>query len=375
MTSHIVVSRQGAIGDLVLNRPQAMNSLSLEMVRTLTQTLNAWQNDADVHAVVIRSSLPKAFCAGGDIHFFHQVAHGGLRGGSALLEDFFTEEYALNHLIHHYPKPYIALMDGIVMGGGMGITQSSAAGRIRIVTERTRMAMPEVNIGLFPDVGAGYFLSRLPGEIGTYLALSGEIINAADALYAGLADVFVPRKELPNLFALLESVSDHRYRQTVNTFAAPFAAQIDPANSALAQQHQLINQHFVHHDVHAIVASLVASSVTSSVTSLSKDDDAFTSKTLAAMRTRSPLMMCVALEQLRRSAKMSMAGGLRMERTMVRRCFEHGEVVEGIRALVIDKDLRPQWRPSSLHEVTPEMIAPFFESTWPDYAHPLRDLC
>lgn len=326
----------------------------------------AWQSDDDVEAVVIRSSLPKAFCAGGDIHFFHQVAHGGLQGDSALLEDFFTEEYALNHLIHHYPKPYIALMDGIVMGGGMGITQSSAAGRIRIVTERTRMAMPEVNIGLFPDVGGGYFLSRLPGQLGTYLALSGEIIGAADALYAGLADVFVPRKELPALLNMLASVTNHRYREAIDAFAAPFASafstQINPAQSVLAQQRPLIDRHFAHDDVASIIASL------------KHDDDAFAGKTLAAMQTRSPLMMCVALEQLRRSAKMTIADVLRMERTMVRRCFEHGEVVEGIRALVIDKDLKPQWRPSTLQEVKPEMIAPFFASAWPDYAHPLRGL-
>lgn len=362
MSTTVVITQQGALGDLLLNRPQAMNSLSLEMIRTLAQALTAWQADPDVHAVVIRSSLPKAFCAGGDIHFFYQVAHDGLQGGSALLEDFFTEEYALNHLIHHYQKPYIALMDGIVMGGGMGITQSSAAGRIRIVTERTRMAMPEVNIGLFPDVGGGYFLSRLPGQIGTYLALSGEIIGAADALYAGLADVFVPRKELSALLSMLGSLTNQQYRQAIDAFAAPFATQINSEQSVLAQQRALIDRHFAYDDVGSIIASL------------KEDQDPFASKTLAAMQTRSPLMMCVALEQIRRSAKMTIADGLRMERTMVRRCFEHGEVVEGIRALVINKDLKPQWRPSTLQEVTPEMIALFFEPAWPVYAHPLREL-
>jgi enoyl-CoA hydratase/carnithine racemase len=328
------------------------------MIRTLTQALSAWQDDPAVHAAIIRSSSPKAFCAGGDIQFFHEVAHAGLTGGSALLDDFFTEEYALNHLIHHYPKPYIAVMDGIVMGGGMGITQSSAAARIRIVTERTRMAMPEVNIGLFPDVGGGYFLSRLPGEIGTYLGLSGEIVGAADALYADLADVFVPRKELPALLSLLESVTDGQYRQAVDAFAA----QIDPANSVLAKQRGLIDRHFSHGTVAAIVQSL------------EQDDDPFAKKTLENLLKRSPLMVCVALEQIRRSATMELADCLRLERTMVRRCFEHGEVVEGIRALAIDKDHAPQWRPPSLGAVTPEMIAPFFESAWPAWAHPLREL-
>lgn len=362
MSSDIRITLDHGLGCLTLDRPQAMNSLSLEMIRTLSQALSTWQTDENVHAVLINSSTPKAFCAGGDIRFFYDVGITGVTGGSALLEDFFTEEYVLNHLIHHYPKPYIALMDGIVMGGGMGITQSSAANRIRIVTERTRMAMPEVNIGLFPDVGGGYFLSRLPGEIGTYLGLTGEIAGAADALYADLADVFVPRKELPALVAVLESVEDGQYRQAVHAFAAPFAEQIDPATSTLAKQHNLIDRHFAHDDVAAIVKSL------------QQDDDPFAKKTLDYMLQRSPLMVCVSLEQIRRSANMELADCLRLERTMVRRCFEHGEVLEGIRALAIDKDHAPQWRPGSLAEVSPEMIAPFFESAWPAYAHPLREL-
>ncbi len=361
MSADISITLENGLGCLTLDRPKALNSLSLAMIRTLTQTLIAWQTASDVRAVVIRSNLPKAFCAGGDIHFFHEVAHGGLTGGSALLEDFFTEEYALNHLIHHYPKPYIAILDGIVMGGGMGISQSSAAQSIRIVTERTRMAMPEVNIGLFPDVGGGYFLSRLSGEIGTYLGLTGEIVGTDDTLYANLADVFVPRAELPALMTLLESIDDP-YRQAITEFAAPFAAQSNPASSDLAKQRRLIDHHFSHDNVTAITSSLA------------QDDDPFAQKTLNTILKRSPLMVCVSLEQIRRSAKMELADCLRLERTMVRRCFEHGETVEGIRALAIDKDNAPQWRPASLQEVTPEMIAPFFTSAWPAYAHPLRGL-
>jgi enoyl-CoA hydratase/carnithine racemase len=362
MSSDIRVTLNHGLGSLMLDRPSALNSLSLNMIRAMAQNLTIWQANADVYAIVVNSSLPKAFCAGGDIHFFHEVATAGLKGGSALLEDFFTEEYALNHLIHHYPKPYIAILDGIVMGGGMGISQSSSLQSIRIVTERTRMAMPEVNIGLFPDVGGGYFLSRLPGELGTYLGLTGEIISTDDTLYANLADLFVPRSELPALMSLIESVDDHQYRQAIEAFAAPFAAQINPANSMLSKQRHLIDHHFSHGNIAAITSSLA------------KDDDPFAQKTLATILKRSPLMVCVSLEQIRRSAKMELADCLRLERTMVRRCFEHGETVEGIRALVIDKDNKPQWRPASFEEVTPEMIATFFTSAWPDYAHPLRDL-
>ncbi len=362
MQTDIQTHIKNGLGCLILDRPNALNSLSLDMIRTLARTLNAWQTNRDIRAIVIRSTLPKAFCAGGDIHFFHEVATSGLTGGSALLEDFFTEEYALNHLIHHYPKPYIAILDGIVMGGGMGISQSSAEQSIRVVTERTRMAMPEVNIGLFPDVGGGYFLSRLAGEIGTYLGLTGEIIGTDDTLYANLADVFVPRAELPALMTLLESIDDDQYQHAIEEFSAPFSTQIDASNSILAKQRQLIDHHFSHDTVAAITSSLA------------KDDDPFAQKTLSTILKRSPLMVCVSLEQIRRSAKMGLADCLRLERTMVRRCFEHGETVEGIRALAIDKDNRPKWNPPSLQEVTPEMIAPFFTSAWPNYAHPLRDL-
>jgi len=362
MSSDILIAKDHRIARLTLNRPDAMNSLSLEMVRTLSSELQAWQKSDEVHAVLIDSSTPKAFCAGGDIHFFHEVAHAGLRGGSALLEDFFTEEYALNHLIHHYPKPYIAILDGIVMGGGMGITQSSATGCVRIVTERTRMAMPEVKIGLFPDVGGGYFLSRLPGELGTYLGLTGEIIGAADALYAGLAHTFVPRKALPDLQIALASVSDHAYSRAIESFAAPFRSQIHPEESVLAKHRTHIDRHFCHDSVADIIASLQA------------DSDVFAQKTLESLLQRSPLMVAVTLEQIRRARHMSVAECLRMERTMVRRCFEHGETVEGIRALAIDKDQQPSWQPPSFDLVTPEMIAPFFTPAWPEYAHPLRML-
>ena len=362
MTAHVQTAINNKIGSVTLDRPKALNSLSLDMVRAITQALLDWRDDPGVQAVVIRSSSEKAFCAGGDIRFFRDMGHATPRGGSALLEDFFSEEYALNYLTHHYPKPYIALMDGVVMGGGMGLAQSGPSCQMRIVTERTKMAMPEVNIGLFPDVGGSYFLSRTPGQIGTYLGVTGEAINAADALYAGLADVFVPAAQFPVLLALLESRESGDYRAAIRAFAAPFQSQIDPAGSALARERAALDRHFAQGTVAAIIASLV------------QDPSPFAQNTLAAMRKRSPLMMCVTLEQLRRGASMDVADCLHMERTMVRRCFEHGEILEGVRAMVIDKDNAPNWSPATLDAVTPDMIAPFFESAWPPHAHPLRGL-
>ena len=362
MSEYVTGEVRGQTGFITLQRSAALNSLSLDMVRAITQCLLDWRDDTKIAAVVIRSSSEKAFCAGGDIRFFYQKGIATATGGSALIEDFFNEEYALNHLIHHYPKPYVALMDGVVMGGGMGIAQAGPEARIRVVTERTKMAMPEVAIGLFPDVGGSFFLSRAPGKVGTYLGVTGETIVAADALYANLADVFVPSTELPALLALLETASSTSLQERIRQFAAPFATQADPALSRLAAERAAIEQHFGMPSVAAIMASLAA------------DASEFSGKTLTTMQKRSPLMMCVTFSQIQHGAALNVADCLRMERTMVRRCFEHGEVMEGIRALVIDKDHQPQWNPSSLDQVTAAMTEKFFEPAWPDYAHPLRDL-
>ena len=361
MTEFVHSSVTAGIGVLTLDRPKALNSLSLDMVRALTASLLAWRDDPTVRCVVIRGSSEKAFCAGGDIRFFFDAGKSTPTGGSALLEDFFTEEYALNHLTHFYPKPYIAFMDGIVMGGGMGVAQGGPGCQLRIVTERTKMAMPEVNIGLFPDVGGSYFLSRCPGQLGTYLGVTGEVILAADALAAGLADLFVPSAELPKLLTMLQA-SPEEPRAAIRAFAEQFRGQIAPAEAMLTAERASIDRHFAFDAVPQIVASLAA------------DTGAFAQKTLAMMQKRSPLLMCVTLSQLRRGAGMDIADCLRMERNMVRRNFEHGEILEGVRAVVIDKDNAPAWSPPQLDAVTPDMVARFFEPAWPSWAHPLRSL-
>jgi enoyl-CoA hydratase/carnithine racemase len=360
MSEYVLTRVANGTGVISLDRPKALNSLSLEMVRKLTEVLLAWRTDPAVDAVVITSTSDKALCAGGDIRFFHQAGRSTPTGGSALLEDFFTEEYALNHLIHFYPKPYIAIMDGVVMGGGMGIAQGGPDCALRIVTERTKMAMPEVNIGLFPDVGGSHFLSHAPGQLGYYLGLTGLTIGAADALYVGLADLFVPGAQLEALRSLIASTPGARLAQAIRDFAAQFAAQVGA--SELEAQRALVDRHFGAASVAAVMASLAG------------DESPFAQKALAAMRQRSPLMMCVTREMLVRGAQLDVAGCLRMERSLVRRNFEHGEVLEGVRALVIDKDNAPKWNPASLDDVTPEMVARFFEPVWPEWAHPLRYL-
>lgn len=361
MSDYVQSTIHNATGILTLDRPKALNSLSLDMVRALTEALLAWRDDDAVQCVVIRGSTEKAFCAGGDIRFFYDKGRTTPTGGSALLEDFFTEEYALNHLTHHYPKPYIALMDGIVMGGGMGVAQGGPGCQLRIVTERTKMAMPEVNIGMFPDVGGSFFLSRAPGELGTYLGVTGEVIGAADALAAGLADVYLPSAQLPMLLEMLGAAGADK-RAAVLAYAAPFQDQVAADDSMLARERQSIDRYFAQTTIAQIMASLA------------QDSGAFAQKTLAVMQKRSPLMMCVTLEQLRRGAKLDVAACLRMERNMVRRSFENGEILEGVRAVVIDKDNAPAWSPATLAEVSEDMVAGFFAPAWPAHAHPLRDL-
>lgn len=360
MTDFVKIAVANRTGLITLDRPRTLNSLSLDMIRSLTDVLLAWRDDPAVDAVVLRSSTEKALCAGGDIRYFYDVGTAPTTGGSASLEDFFTEEYRLNHLIHFYPKLYVALMDGVVMGGGLGIAEAGPDTGLRVVTDGTKMAMPEVNIGLFPDVGGSYFLSRAPGKLGNYLGLTGLTIRAADALYAGLADTFVPQARMAALAQLIDATPGAQLRAAILGFAAPFAG--DAGAGTLEAQRASIDRHFGAASVEAIMASLAS------------DPDEFAQQALAAMRKRSPLLMRVTFELLRRGAQMDLADCLRLERILVRRNFEHGEVLEGIRALVIDKDNAPKWNPPALEQVTDEMVAQFFASPWPARAHPLRDL-
>ena len=363
----IIAEQRGNAGLITLNRPKALNALSLGMVRKLLATLQAWRDDPAVELVAIRGSnktgrpgTPEAlfggFCAGGDIRYFHQA----IFAGDPSLEDFFTEEYQLNHLIHTYPKPYIAFMDGIVFGGGMGISQGASH---RIVTEHTKMAMPETNIGLFPDVGGGYFLSRCPGHAGEYLALTGEVITPDDALGFGLADIRLKAADLP---ALWEAIATQNMTDiaAIETFIATnlIAARAD-SDWAEAD----FDTYFHLPTVREIVQALESSK------------SPWARKTAETLRKRSPLMLHVSLEQIRRARSMTLADELRMERDMVHQCFHRAgglpsETVEGIRALAIDKDFKPRWMPARIEDVTEAMVAPFFASPWTTEAHPLRDL-
>lgn len=359
-TEEVTSEVKGQVGFITLSRPKALNALSLAMVRELMDVLLRWQKDAKVLAVAIRGSNKDgvfgAFCAGGDIRFLHAAG----MVGNPELEDFFTEEYALNHLIHHFGKPYIAFMDGIVMGGGMGISQG---GTTRIVTERTKMAMPETAIGLFPDVGGGYFLSRCPGHVGEYLALTGQMIGAGDAIAYHLADGYLPSDQQAGVWDGLAtgSFADGK------AVAAFVASKLVAAPAHQAGGNAEIDAIFGLADVPAIIQALEAGS------------SDFAKATAETLRKRSPLMLFVVLEQIRRARQQTLADDLRMERDMVRHCFylradRKSETLEGIRALAVDKDHHPQWSPARIEDVDTKEVAQMFVSPWPAHAHPLAAL-
>ncbi|MGV2291425.1 enoyl-CoA hydratase/isomerase family protein [Trinickia sp. YCB016] len=354
------------IGHIELNRPKALNALSTSMIRAMHAALDAWRNDAGVLAVVVHSPHPRAFCAGGDVRFFHEAY---TRGDQAAVDNFFIEEYALDHAVFAYPKPYIALMNGIVMGGGMGISlPAHRTGGLRVVMGSTRMAMPETRIGLFPDVGAGWFLARTPGAIGRYLAVTGTTIEAADALYSGLADVYIDDSVVP---ALLDTLAQEPFGSgaevvdCVRRAASLCKVVPTPDTSRLATTRAWIDRHFAQPDVARILASLASESDCAA--------SEWAEETEGAMRERSPLSMAVSLEVVVR-AESSMADRLRSDLDLTRSTFARGDVIEGVRARIVDKDNRPVWRIARIEDVTREDVERMFESPWPAAEHPLRYL-
>lgn len=333
------------IGHLTLNRPAGLNAITLDMVRLLQQQLDAWASDADVHAVVLRGAGEKAFCAGGDIRSLYD----SYKSGDTLHEDFFVEEYALDLTIHHYRKPVLALMDGFVLGGGMGLVQGAD---LRVVTEKSRLAMPEVAIGYFPDVGGSYFLPRIPGELGIYLGVSGVQIRAADALYCGLADWYLDSSKL----ALLDEKLDQMEWQdtplkSLQNLLAKHAVQTLP-DAPLEALRPAIDHFFALPDVPSMIEQLRAVTVA--------DSHEWAVTTADLLETRSPLAMAVTLEMLRRGRHLSLENCFALELHLDRQWFARGDLIEGVRALLIDKDKSPRWNPPTVASLDAAQVASFF---------------
>ncbi|MFJ3366737.1 enoyl-CoA hydratase/isomerase family protein [Pseudomonas sp. NPDC086251] len=343
--NEVLAEVRNHIGHLTLNRPAGLNALTLDMVRSLQRQLDAWAQDSQVHAVVLRGAGEKAFCAGGDIRSLYD----SYKSGDTLHQDFFVEEYALDLAIHHYRKPVLALMDGFVLGGGMGLVQGAD---LRVVTDKSRLAMPEVGIGYFPDVGGSHFLSRVPGELGIYLGVSGVQIRAADALYCGLADWFLDSTRLSTLDEQLDQLQWHDSPlKDLQGLLAKLAVQQLP-DAPLIALRPAIDHFFALPDVPSIVEQLRAVTVA--------DSHEWAIATADLLESRSPLAMAVTLEMLRRGRQLDLENCFALELHLDRQWFERGDLIEGVRALLIDKDKNPRWNPPTLQALDAEHVASFF---------------
>ncbi|URM26213.1 enoyl-CoA hydratase/isomerase family protein [Pseudomonas frederiksbergensis] len=343
--NEVLAEVRNHIGHLTLNRPAGLNAITLDMVRSLQQQLDAWAQDPQVHAVVLRGAGEKAFCAGGDIRSLYD----SFKSGDTLHEDFFVEEYALDLAIHHYRKPVLALMDGFVLGGGMGLVQGAD---LRVVTERSRLAMPEVAIGYFPDVGGSHFLPRTPGELGIYLGVTGVQIRAADALYCGLADWYLDSANLSTLDEQLDHLQWHDTPlKDLQGVLAKLAVQQLPV-APLAALRPAIDHFFALPDVPSMVEQLREVTVA--------DSHEWATATADLLESRSPLAMGVTLEMLRRGRHLSLEQCFALELHLDRQWFERGDLIEGVRALLIDKDKNPRWNPPTLQALDAEHVASFF---------------
>jgi enoyl-CoA hydratase len=325
----VVTRRDGRIGRILLNRPTALNAIDLPMIRACAQALDQWRDDPHVHAVVIEGAGDRAFCAGGDIRALRQYE---LDGEHHRAEAFFREEYELNLAIATYPKPYAAQIDGICMGGGIGVSMHAP---YRVATEHAAFAMPETAIGFFPDIGATFFLPRLPGQLGAYLGLTGLRLQGADAVHAGLATHFTRREDLPALSRALAEDGP----AALARYVAPLPA------FSLAPHRAAIDHCFGTDSVPEIVRRLEAVG------------GEWAAKTLATLRSVSPSALCWTFAALRRGAHLTLPQCQAAELALTRTAMQHPDFAEGVRAMVVDKDRKPRWQPARIEDVDPAGIA------------------
>ncbi len=334
-SDEVILSQVGSCGLITLNRPQALNALTLNMVREIAPVLDQWAVDDTVSHVLIEGAGEKGFCAGGDIRALHDWG----RSGAVETVGFYREEYVLNTRIKRFPKPYIALMDGVTMGGGVGL---SVHGSHRIVTDRTVFAMPETGIGLLPDVGGTYFLPRLKGEIGTYMVLTGARLKAYDCLYAGIATHYVADEQLPSLRQnLLETSDPDAVLEALAhaEFAAPIAG--------------------LQHDIDRL---FWGDNLADILSDLEADGSEWAAKTLAIIIQKFPVSCGVAVRQMRDGARAEFEECMRIEMRAVTRMMSRNDFYEGVRAVIIDKDMKPQWSPSAFADVDATLLDEIFNT-------------
>ncbi|SOD94230.1 enoyl-CoA hydratase/isomerase family protein [Caenispirillum bisanense] len=341
----ILFAVENGIATITLNRPKAMNALTLAQVEAMDPQLRRWATDDAVHAVVIQGTGEKAFCAGGDVVALHRA---GQAKDEAYLARFYAEEYRLNRLIKTYPKPYVALLDGVVMGGGVGV---SVHGSHRIATERTLFAMPETGIGMFPDVGGTYFLPRLPGKLGMYLGLTGARLRAADCVHAGVATHYVPANRLKDLLQALgeaetEAKTPDEMQQAVTVVLDMYGEE--PGSAPLAKVQEQIDHCFAGDSVEDILARLDA------------DGSEWAQQTRDTILAKSPTATKVAFRQIQVGAQVDFDRAMQIEYRLSQRFMKGPDFFEGVRALLVDKDNAPKWSPADLDAVAQEAVDAFF---------------
>jgi enoyl-CoA hydratase/carnithine racemase len=346
----ILLGREGGLATLVINRPKALNALTLDNYRRFAPALRSWAADPSIHAVLVRGAGERAFCAGGDVRAVYEAGRG-ISGDPDLPAIFFREEYELIRCIHRFPKPYIAVIDGITMGGGAGI---SVNGAYRVATERTLFAMPETAIGLFPDVGATRFLNRCPGHIGRYLGLTGARLQAADALYCGFATNVLPHDRVAEVAEGLGRIAwePGSERDQVEKLLARFA--VDPGPAPLAALQPAIDRCFAGDNVEAIIAALAAEAAASGPYA------GWAAETRAGLLTKSPTSLKITLRQLMVGRDYEIEDALALEYRLTQHVMAAHEFYEGVRAMLIDKDQRPYWQSATLAEVTDDMVDAYF---------------
>jgi enoyl-CoA hydratase len=342
----LIARREGSAGIIRLNRPKAINAVTLEMFRDIDKALDQFEADPDVAVILLEGAGERGLCAGGDIRALWESSK--VRGDLGKI--LWREEYILNARIAKFAKPYVAFMDGIVMGGGVGL---SAHSRHRVVTERTRLAMPEVGLGFFPDVGGTWLLSHSPGEVGTYFGLTGQTMNGPDAIHAGFADAVVPSGKLAALRGALTKVHPGTTSGEIKTLIEGFAT--GEAAGPVAALQSKIDAWFAHDRMQDIIADL------------QRDGSELALSTLKTLSEKSPRGMVVTLKLLRlaRTAT-SLEACLAREYRAALEVFASDDFREGVRAAVIDKDRNPKWSPPRIEDVTPEMLAPYFAEIGPD---------
>ncbi len=339
-TDEILFTRIGSAAIVRLNRPKALNSLNLAMVHAMKPAMERFVEDREISCVILTGEGERGLCAGGDIRVIYQLG----KAGDPEVARFWREEFPVNYTIARYPKPYVALMDGIVMGGGVGV---ASHGKHRIVTERTRLAMPETGIGYVPDVGATWLLPRAPGETGTWMGLTGEIVGAADAIHAGFADYHVPSEKLDELTEALGALDAGASDADVAAVIGRFATS--PGESRLEGQRALIDRVFAFDTVEEILAALDG------------EEGEFAEFTRGVIARRSPTSLKLTLRLLRAGRKSSsLVECLEREFTVASELLRNRDFYEGVRAAVIDKDRNPQWQPATLTEVTEQDLDRYF---------------